>query len=304
MINYIVLYHAPAAALRKIRDATPEQMKLMKRHERMLMKAPERGVLWLLVAVWTLCAAPVLLAEGVVESGSGNVVTERLDFEEFTAIEVASSWEVEAVPGEFAVEVSVDDNVLDDMRVEVRGETLWLGMRAGAWFRRLTLRARVSLPELDGLQVTGSGHITAREFEAPALQIGVSGSGGVAVIGCRVGALDGDISGTGDINAEGCMIGTAALSISGSGDVAVGGEAGCAGDNVSLRISGSGSADLRSCMFTDAQIRISGSGNVLLMLGNGDLTGRITGSGSVTYHGSPARVDVRTSGSGRVVKEG
>ena len=261
-------------------------------------------MLRLLVAVWALCAAPSLLAEGVMESGSGSMVTERLDLEGFTAIEIAGSWEVEAVPGEFAVEVSVDDNVLDDVRVEVRGDTLWLGMRAGAWFRRLTLRARVSLPELDGLQVTGSGHIAAREFEVADLQVDVSGSGGVDVAGCRVGALDGGISGSGDITAEGCMIGTAAILISGSGDVVVGGEAACAGDSVSLRISGSGSADLRGCTFADAQIRISGSGNVELMLGSGDLTGRITGSGSVTYRGSPTRVDVRTSGSGRVVKEG
>lgn len=63
------------------------------------------------------------------------------------------------------------------------------------------------------------------------------------------------------------MIGTAAISISGAGDVVVGGEAACAADSVSLRI--------------------SGSGNVLLTLGSGDLTGRITGAGSVTYRGSP-----------------
>lgn len=119
------------------------------------------------------------------ESGSGNVVTERFDLEGFTALEVAGSWEVEATPGEFAVEVSVDDNAFDAVRVEVRSGTLWLGMRAGTWFRRLTLRARVSLPELDGLQVSGSGHITAREFEASGLQVDVSGSGSVAAASVR-----------------------------------------------------------------------------------------------------------------------
>ena len=80
--------------------------------------------------------------------------------------------------------------------------------------------------------------------------------------------------------------------------------AACAGDGVSLRISGSGTVNLRGCTFAGAEIRISGSGNGLLTLGSGDLTGSISGSGSITYRGSPTRVDVRTSGSGRVIKEG
>lgn len=253
-----------------------------------------------------LCAPPTMLADGVAETGSGNLVTERIDIRGFSALQVSGSWEVEAAAGDFAVEVEVDDNVRDDVRVELRGNALRFGMRPGVrWFRSVTLRARVTLPELEEVQVSGSGQVAAHGFETPTLGVGVSGSGSVHAERCRVGALEAAVSGSGDITVERCELASAAISISGSGDVAIHGEAAaCSGDGVTVRISGSGTADLRGCTFTGAEVRIGGSGDGLLTLGSGDLVGSISGSGSIIYRGSPTRVDVRTSGSGRVIKEG
>lgn len=266
----------------------------------------QRLILATVCAGLTVGAVPAVKAEGVVESAPGNLVTEQLDIRGFSAIEVPGSWEIEVATGPFAVQVSVDENVRDDLRVELRGNTLRFGMRSRVgMFRRPTLRAQVSMPALAAVQVSGSGRVAATGFDAPALQVGVSGSGRVDAGGCRVGALDASVSGSGDINVEGCTVGSATVSISGSGGVALRGEAAaCAGSAVSLRIGGSGAADLRGCTFADADISISGSGDGLLTLGTGDLTGSISGSGSITYRGAPTRVDVRTSGSGRVIKEG
>ncbi len=97
----------------------------------------------------------------------------------------------------------------------------------------------------------------------------------------------------------------ATVSISGSGNVRLRGDASqCDGQTVSLRIGGSGGADLRGCRFASAEVRISGSGDAAFTLGTGDFNGSISGSGSIRYRGSPTRVDVRTSGSGRLIKEG
>lgn len=265
-----------------------------------------RRILAALLIGGALCAPLAVPADGVAETGSGDMVKERLELRGFSALQVSGSWEVEAAPGDFAVEVEVDDNVRDDVRVELRGNTLRFGLRQGArWFRRVSLRARVSLPDLEGVQVSGSGRVAAHGFEAPTLRLGVSGSGSIHAGGCRVGALDADVSGSGDIAMEGCELTGATVSISGSGDVVIHGEAAaCRGDSVSVRISGSGTADLRGCTFTGAEVRIGGSGDGLLTLGSGDLTGSISGSGAIRCRGSPTRVDVRTSGSGRVIKEG
>ena len=62
-------------------------------------------------------------ASGVGEEGSGTLVTERLALSGFAKIEVAGSWQVTVRPGPYDVQVTVDENVVDDLQVEVRGAT-------------------------------------------------------------------------------------------------------------------------------------------------------------------------------------
>ncbi len=258
-----------------------------------------------LVVVLTGCTVTIPPA-GSVKSGSGNLTTERLAIQDFTEIKVPGSWEVDIFTGAFDVQVTVDDNIFDDLRVERRGNVLQFGLRPGViMFRHVTLRAQVSMPTLDAVQVSGSGRVALTGFQSSTLRTDVSGSGSVKAADCHVDALEANVSGSGDIILDGCTVDSAAISISGSGGVVLPGEAAeCMGESVSLRISGSGSADLRGCSFADADVRLTGSGSGWLTLGTGDLAGSISGSGSIRYRGAPTRVDIRTSGSGRVIKEG
>ena len=249
--------------------------------------------------------ASMAAASGVSEEGSGNWVTQRLALSGFTGIEVAGSWQVTVRPGPYDVQVTVDDNLADDLQVEVRGDALHFGLRPQVRLRRATLRAQVTMPSLEAVGVTGSGDATFVDFEIPSLRLSVTGSGDVEGSGVSVGSLVAGISGSGDITLQGCATESADVSITGSGDITL---QGAADDQpagaLTLQISGSGSADLGGCAFASADIGITGSGSATLTLGSGDLTGIISGSGEVRYRGSPARVDVRTTGSGRVIKDG
>ena len=120
----------------------------------------------------------------------------KLDLRGFTEITVPGSWQVEVAHGPYAVQISVEDNVLDDVRVERRGDALRFGMRPGL-FGRVTLRAQVSMPELGAIRVSGSGRVTFTGFSSPALALGVSGSGAVLGSQSQVGALEADVSGSG-----------------------------------------------------------------------------------------------------------
>ncbi|MDE0222328.1 MAG: DUF2807 domain-containing protein [Spirochaetaceae bacterium] len=244
-------------------------------------------------------------ASGLGEEGSGTLVTERLALWGFTGIEVGGSWRITVRPGPYDVQVTVDDNVVDDLRVEVRGDALHFGLRPQVRLRRVTLRAQVTMPALDAVRVSGSGEATFADFESPSLRLGVSGSGDVEGSGISVGVLDAGVSGSGDITLEGCASESAGVSITGSGDVTLRG----ASDEepagiLTLQISGSGSAELDGCAFASANVGITGSGSGTLTLGSGDLTGSISGSGEVRYRGSPARVDVRTTGLARIAHQG
>lgn len=244
-------------------------------------------------------------ATGVFEEGSGTLVTERLALSGFTGIEVAGSWQVTVRPGPYDVQVTVDDNVVDDLQVEVRGDALHFGLRPQVRLRRATLRAQVTMPSVEAVAVTGSGDATFAYFESPSLRLSVTGSGDVEGSGISAGALDAEVSGSGDITLEGCANESAHVSITGSGDVTLRGAADAEpAGALTLQISGSGSADVGGCTFASADIGITGSGSGTMTLGSGDLTGSISGSGEVRYRGSPARVDVRTTGSGRVIRDG
>lgn len=259
----------------------------------------------LAAGVGLLLGASMAGASGVSDEGSGNLVTQRLALAGFTGIEVSGSWQVTVRPGPYDVHVTVDDNVIDDLQIELRGDALHFGLRPHFSLRRVTLRAEVTMPTLDAVAVSGSGDATFSEFESASLRLSVTGSGDVEGSGITVGALDAGVSGSGDIMLEGCASESAQVSITGSGDVTLRG----ASDeqptgSLTLQISGSGSADLDGCAFASANVRITGSGSGTLTLGSGDLIGSISGSGEVRYRGSPTRVDVRTTGSGRVIKDG
>ena len=66
------------------------------------------------VGIGLLFGAAMASATGGSEEGSGNVVTERFDLSGFTGIEVGGSWQVTVRPGPYDVQVTVDDNLVDD----------------------------------------------------------------------------------------------------------------------------------------------------------------------------------------------
>ena len=67
----------------------------------------------------------------------------------FAKIEVAGSWQVTVRPGPYDVQVTVDENVVDDLQVEVRSDALHFGLRPQVRLRRVTLRAQVTMPSLE-----------------------------------------------------------------------------------------------------------------------------------------------------------
>jgi hypothetical protein len=162
------------------------------------------------------------------------------------------------------IETDVRDGVLkiktDNWRQRVRGVKIW-----------------ITVPEVEGLYVSGSGDILAEtSIDADEIDLKVSGSGKI-----RIPSLKAD-----EIEAA----------ISGSGDIILGGSA----DGMGVSISGSGNVFGERLEVSEGSIRISGSGSCGLNVTE-ELVATISGSGKVTYYGDP-QIDARVSGSGKVRK--
>jgi hypothetical protein len=225
----------------------------------------------ILIAVALLLCACSLRAV----RGSGRLVTESREVGDFDRVTLTSSGEVILTQGDRgSLTVETDDNVMQYVTSEVKGGTLTLGTEIGKLVRPTWLKFTLSVEDLDGLTVSGSGDIVAERFDTDRLEIKVSGSGDMRIDALTAQAVE--------------------VRISGSGDVELAGQA----TEQNVTISGSGkyrAGDLRS---ETASVTISGSGDATLWATE-SLKARVTGSGSASYYGTP-KTDVSGSGSGKV----
>lgn len=188
--------------------------------------------------------------------GSGHVVRETRDVRDFDTIVLGGSGAVFlSQTGEESLIIEADDNLLPLLTSEVRGRRLELGMRSGLNVTiQSQVRYHITVKDLHGLVISGSGKVQATGIATDALETTISGSGSVMAAG-QAARQELTISGSGAYDAAELVTGAA-----------------------HVRVSGSGSATINARETLD--VRISGSGSVRY-LGQPAVTRSISGSGSI-----------------------
>jgi hypothetical protein len=181
---------------------------------------------------------------------------------------------------EFKVVLEGERKYVDDVITEVSGGKLVIKMenwRMNNWRMNEKVTVYITMPELNGLGVSGSGKAEIKDaIKTDEIYLNVSGSGKLHISDITASSLD--------------------CGISGSGDIILGGGGSCSKANIS--ISGSGNYMGESLKIGTAEIHISGSGNCSCNVTE-SLKASVSGSGNVSYQGNP-RVDAHVSGSGKV----
>lgn len=260
------------------------------------------------------------LAMALVITASVAQKRETRDVATFTKVSFRSPGKVyikQGTPQKVEIEGSAD--VLEKIKTTVEGDKLTIGPE-GKWFDwdwsddkvtvyitvanietlsvsgsgTMVTQSKITTGELN-LNVSGSGSLEA-EIEAGDVDADVSGSGDVTIKGkCK--SISADVSGSGKVTLNATIAGAAGFEISGSGKV----EASGTSQSVKAEITGSGKIYAANLETEKCRVQISGSGDVEINVKT-ELDARITGSGSVAYKGSPARVNADASGSGKVRK--
>jgi len=179
---------------------------------------------------------------------------------------------------EFKLVIEGDKDIIDNIETDVSGDRLTIKKENWRFsFKDERVTVYVTMPELEGLGVSGSGKAQIMDdVKTDKLSLGVSGSGKLITSGLNVDSFDCGISGSGDV-----ILGT-------SGSI----------DNGEISISGSGGFSGEGIEIDHLEVRISGSGNARCRAGD-SIDAHISGSGNVTYLGNP-RVNAVVSGSGHV----
>lgn len=228
--------------------------------------------------------------------GNGTVTTEKRELSGFTSIDLSGSGKLTVHRGDFKVLVTTDSNLQSSILTEVSGKELRIGTRPGAVVLPTRLEYEVSLPGIEGMELSGSGSAALDPFEGSDFRAGLSGSGSLsadlAYSRTRV-----TVSGSGEVVMKGSL-GALDVDISGSGQIRASGKA----SGLGIGVSGSGQFDGRDLEASSARVRVSGSGDIDLRAAD-ELAADLSGSGSLTYWGNP-RLSAHTSGSGRITRAG
>ena len=188
--------------------------------------------------------------------GSGTIVEESRGVRDFHAIQLDGSGIVNVSLGDTeALTVSADDNIMGYIETTVSNGRLELTTRNnGTLIPSEPIIYTLTLIELDGIELNGSGQINITEIDTDELTVEISGSGDITVTG-NVEELDIMLSGSGNFIEQGLESHSASVNVSGSGDVAV---------NVisDLNVSISGSGDVNYTGSPSVSQTVSGSGSI------------------------------------------
>src|SRR6478672_8459428 len=235
------------------------------------------------LAAAVIAAAAATSACGQARSQDGGpVVSRNYTVGGFDQIEVAGPYEVQVRTGaNVSVSARGPQHSMERMVVEVRGNKLVIhperqkGWFHTSWSNHDKIQVAVTVPQLRGAAIAGSGDIQVDQVKGDSFEGSVAGSGGLGVNSIDVGTLK--------------------LAIAGSGGTKIGnGRA----QDAKFEIAGSGDIDARNVQAQNADVSIAGSGNVSAQA-HGTASVSIMGSGDVEVTGG-AKCSVSKAGSGNV----
>ena len=187
--------------------------------------------------------------------GSGNIISESRELNNFTSIILLGSIDVNIKTSESNNCVVVaDDNLIPYIKTEVVNNKLNISLNE-SYSSEEKLVVNINTPNYDEVSLSGSGNINILDFKNNNLYLNISGSGNITGNG-EVETLVVKINGSGNLMSKEIKSKSATITINGSGDGEV-----FASDSISTKINGSGNIKYFGNPENVDSI-INGSGNI------------------------------------------
>jgi hypothetical protein len=279
----------------------------------------------LIITVASIITASVLLLTSCnwlfTVKDLGPTTTRGYEFTDFNAVDVGSAFTVDIEYGEtYSVEITTNERIFDRINIGKDDDTLKISMTwFGVGFNNAHMEARITMPELTKLTLSGATEGTVRGFKSTNdFETSISGASELD-LDIETGAFAGVISGSSELNARvkststrinlsgasdlkieaitGSLeitssgasetVGTAEVSssifhLSGASSMELAGK----GGNIGLSGSGGSSYKLMEYAIEDVNIGLSGASDADMVI-NGKLRGYLSGSSELRYEGTP-----------------
>jgi hypothetical protein len=203
--------------------------------------------------------------------GEGEPQEKEFEVEGFEGISLKIPAKVKLSQGTQSVTIKAPSNYWQELEMDVRRNILTI--ESNKCFED-KIEATISTPNINYIEIAGSGNINSESFSTTELELQIKGSG--------------------DMNLD-CQLEDLSTAITGSGDINIKGSA----QSLDLSIAGSGDFNAFDLEVLDAKVQIAGSGDTQLNVFN-ELDVKIAGSGDVMYKGHP-KIQSTIVGSGDII---
>lgn len=167
--------------------------------------------------------------------GSGNLKSESRSLAGFKKIKAGGTVKLDvAFQNDFNVSIETDDNLLEHVVTEVKGDTLTIESR-GKISPSTFINVKVAMPELTNVDLSGASTGVINGVKTEDLNLVVSGASKIQV-GGEVKRLEASVSGASGVDAEGLRAENAEVDASGASNATVN-----AANNADLTASGASS---------------------------------------------------------------
>jgi hypothetical protein len=185
--------------------------------------------------------------------GNGHMITQERKLDPFINVDAGGAFRIEWHSGPPAVSVTIDENLVQYVEMEVRDRVLYVRTTRNIRPRhsiKLVLTSNV----LEGASFSGASQLTAHHLTGPKFYLETSGASKATLDGA-VDELIASITGAGDLRAESLQTKTAQISVTGAGDARI-----AVSDDLKVSITGAGKVEY----IGDPHIRreITGAGSI------------------------------------------
>jgi hypothetical protein len=230
--------------------------------------------------------------------------TKEFNYSGFNRINVRFAMEVEIIRADsYSIVITGADMLTDNIEVDLEGDKLVIGYKLNfvsfftAPFTHAS--ARIALPDLRELNITGAARGTIRGFNSPNdFALNVSGASRLDVSEMAVGNLKLELSGASRFDGQIKAAGDVEIRIAGATRLELHGE----GRNLQVEATGASRIDLERFPVHDARYRLTGASRGTINL-NGKLDVDLEGASTLEYDGQVTMGNVKVAGASTLKKK-
>lgn len=255
-------------------------------------------------ALITLTLAVVLiitLLSACTVTSPGDELTEVKDFADFRNLEIGSAFEAEITQSEtYSVIITADESLIDLVEVTKTGDTLKIYLNPRHIFTDFTigaktLRAVITMPALDSLELSGATKGTVSGFSSTGdFDLVVSGASALDELDIMVGNAEFEVSGASKVSGN-ISANDLEFEVSGASSIELSGTV----DDITLEVSGASRVDMTDIPVNDADVSLSGASEATINVG-GKLDIKLSGASRLYFYGNPTMGDTEVSGASTI----